>query len=230
MRGGLPDPSFASLPGIEKARSLLRGQVPRTPLGHLTGILPTQVGSGTATFTMPASPWLQGHDAGLALEILAHIALDVAVLSTAPPASDARTVALSLSPLRPCTTESGTVRAKGRTVNTGPTFTLAEVIVEDGLGRNVIHGTGTFVISPISPPPPAGVVPASGPPPVYGTPDPYLRPYTGPYPLGDDVDRLSWWRGIIAGENPPLPLHELLGIRFVDCDEGQLSCAMAASE
>jgi uncharacterized protein (TIGR00369 family) len=179
---------------------------------------------------MPASPWFQGHDAGLALEILAHVALDVAVLTTAPPASEVRTVALSLSPLRPCTSESGTVMAKGRTLNTGPTFTLAEVVVEDGLGRNVIHGTGTFVISPISPPPPSGVVPASGQTPVYATPDPYLRPCTGPYPLGDDVSRLSWWRGIIAGDNPPLPLHELLGIRFAECDEGQLSCAMVASE
>jgi class 3 adenylate cyclase len=230
VRGGLPDPSFHSLAGIEKARALLRGQIPRVPLSHLTGILPSQVGSGAATFTMPATPWLQAQDGGLDLEILAHVALDVAVLTTAPPASEVRTITFSLSFLRPCTTETGTVMAKARTLNTGPTFTLAEVVVEDGLGRNVAHGTGTFVISTLDPPPPAGAVPVPGPPPSYPTPDPYARSCTEPYPLGDDVHRLSWIQAMIAGEYRPQPLQQLLGLRFLEADEGRVSCSLVATE
>ena len=59
MRGGFPEPGFDALPGMERARAILRGLVPRPPLSHLLGLRVTQVGSGTATMTMPATPWLQ---------------------------------------------------------------------------------------------------------------------------------------------------------------------------
>jgi hypothetical protein len=58
VRGGFPDPGFGSLPGIERARAYLHFLAPRAPLSHLIGIRGTQVGPGSATVTMPASPWL----------------------------------------------------------------------------------------------------------------------------------------------------------------------------
>ena len=70
VRGRLPDPSFWSLPGIDQARARLRGIVPRSPLSHLIGLRLTQVGAGSATVTMPATPWLQNYDGAVDTRIL----------------------------------------------------------------------------------------------------------------------------------------------------------------
>jgi class 3 adenylate cyclase len=180
--------------------------------------------------SMPASPWLQAYDGSLELSTLAQVALDLSVLTTAPPASEVRAVTLSLTPLRPCTTETGTVAAKARTLNSGPTFTLAEVTVEDGLGRSVLHGTGTFVISPLDRPPPTVAPLVPGPEPAYATANPYLRPYSGPFPLAEDLSCLAWARALLAGDYPAQPVQELLGIRVLTADEGEVSMAVAASQ
>jgi Adenylate and Guanylate cyclase catalytic domain len=104
---------------------------------------------------------------------------------------------LAINQTRPCTVESETLVARARTLNSGPTFTLAEVLVEDARGRAVAHGTGTYVIRPIQPPPP----PHAGPDvaverPAYPTPDPSERP-------------LSWSpRDVMFDEIAPLELFQ----------------------
>ena len=88
------------MPGIDQARAQLRGLVPRSPLSHLVGYRVTQVGSGSATLSMPASPWLEHADGTLEVRILAEAALGTAALTAAPPATDVTTATLSVNYLR----------------------------------------------------------------------------------------------------------------------------------
>jgi uncharacterized protein (TIGR00369 family) len=230
VRGGFPDPSFYSLPGSEQARAWLRGLAPRVPLSHLIGIRPTQVGSGSATLTMPASPWLQSFDGTVeGLTLLQH-ALEFAVLTGAPPGTEVRTAALAVDHLRPCTLEAETLVAKARTLNSGPTFTLAEVSLEDALGRGVVHATATYVIRPIEPTPPPWTGSAVEAP-LYPTPDPYLRVLSDAVsPPGDEETVLSFLRRVVTGEVAHPPASRLLGIRFLEASEGAVSASLSASQ
>jgi class 3 adenylate cyclase len=224
LRGRLPDPGFWSLPGIEQARARLRGLVPRSPLSHLTGIRLTQVGVGSATVTMPASPWLQIADGSVEVRMLLEEALALAVTTGAPAGHEVRTAALSINQLRHSGVDSDSFVARARTLNTGSVFTLAEVQVEDGTGRAVAHASGSFLVRPIEPPPPPFVETHDRfEEPSYSTPDPYLRPlrHTFPFAGWTDEGGLAWIRNI-ADRISGLPVLELLDTRFVDVEEGRL--------
>jgi uncharacterized protein (TIGR00369 family) len=232
VRGGFPDPSFYSLPGIDQARAWLRGWAPTAPLAHLIGIRPTQVGSGTATVTMPASPSLQSFEGHVEGMILMQDAMAFAVLTGAPPATEVRATVLIVNHLRPCSVEAETLVAKARTLHSGRTFTLAEVTMEDALGRGVAHATGTFVLRPIEPPPPpwtGSTAPLE--PPRYPTPDPYLRVRADEVlSPDDDTTAFSFLRRLATGELPPLPALNLLGMHVLDVSEGTVAASLTASE
>jgi hypothetical protein len=119
VRGSLPDPSFGSLPGIDRARAWLRGVAPRGPLHHLTGVRLTQVGSGTAVLAMPATPWLQTFDGFVDSRILVETGLAFAVLTGAPAGTDVRPMAITVNNLRQGILEGETLVARARTVNSG---------------------------------------------------------------------------------------------------------------
>ena len=83
VRGGIPDPHFYSLPGIEQLRAFQRGLVLPTPLSHLVGVRFTQVSSGTTVMSLPLSPWLQLGDGTTDFRIAAELAAYSAVMTTA---------------------------------------------------------------------------------------------------------------------------------------------------
>jgi len=232
VRGSIPDPSFGSLPGIERAHAWLRHTVAANPIHHLTGIRLTQVGSGSAAVTMPASPWLQTFDGTIEFRILAEACMGMAVMTGAAPGTDVRPAAMTTNSLRPCTVESETLVARGRVLNSGRTFTLAEVLVEDASGRGVAHGVGTYIISPIDPAPPPWTGSGSATkPPVYSTPDPYRRPFDpsfGPRST-EDVTILEVMRGYVRGDPMGL-VHQLLGTKMVLVEEGEVTVTFPASE
>ena len=180
---------------------------------------------------MPASPWLQTFDGTVEFRFLAEACLTFAVLTGAPAAIDVRPAAMTINHLRPCTVESETLVARGRVLNSGPTFTLAEVLLEDASGRGIAHGVGTYVLSPISPAPP----PWSGSAvaiehPTYSTPDPYRRPLD-PSLVLPPVEHFTGTllESFIREEIPVGPVHRLLGTRIVHAGEGEVSVAFPAS-
>jgi class 3 adenylate cyclase len=208
--------------------------VPRPPLAHLTGLTITQVGPGTATLTAPASPWLESGDE-LEIHVLAEAALSTAVLTGAPPGADVRTAAISFTQFRPATLDADKFIAHARTIRHAPTFTYAEVAVEDDLGREIARVTGAVLLRPREPPPPAAM--PLGPPldePAYPTPDPYLRPL--PPSVGtpsreqwEQLDGLTIIRRLMAGEPTP-PVMPLLGMRGIEADRGRALAALTTSE
>lgn len=216
VRGRLPPPDFFSLSGMDQARAWQRGLPPATPLARLVGYRPTQVGSGSATLAMPASPWLQFGDGTVDFKILVEEALGVAVLTGAPPATRIVTTAMSVNHFRPSTVESESFVARGRVLNTGSAFTVAEVLVEDALGRAVAHATGSMLLRAIEPPPPAhkGFPPVDEP--AYSTPDPHLRPAPRRDFLYGEAPALVAIQKAIRGEIPEPPVTRLLGLRVLE--------------
>jgi uncharacterized protein (TIGR00369 family) len=205
---------------MEQARAWQRGLVPATPLARLVGYRPTQVGSGSATLTMPATPWLQFGDGTVDFKIMMEEALAVAVLTGASPATRIITTALSVTHFRPSTVESESIVARARVLNSGSAFTVAEVLVEDALGRAVAHATGAFLLRVMEPRPPphGGFAPIEGP--TYATPDPHLRPVPPDDFLFGDMPALEGFRKLARNEMPEPPITRLLELRFLEADEG----------
>ena len=234
VRGGFPDPGFYSLPGLDQVNALRRGLVPRPPLSHLTGLAVTEAGPGTATLTLPASPWLDSGE-GLMIQVLAEAALSIAVLSGAAPAMDVRTTALSLTQFRSATLDADKLIAHGRTIRNAPTFSYAEAAIQDDLGREIANVTGAVVLRAKEPPPPPAL--PLGPPqdePGYATPDPYRRPLpSGVAPVTQEqwerLDGLSVVRLLVAG-TPLLPVFALFGLEGVAADPGRVTSIMAATD
>jgi uncharacterized protein (TIGR00369 family) len=236
VRGGYPDPALFALPGIDQLRASLDGRTPSCPLNHLVGMKLTEVGAGKATFTMSASPWLvspQGVITVGALAILADGPLGCAVQTALPPGTAYTTSELSLRVVRPA--QVGTMlTAKGRLVYAGRRLALSEVLIEDGAGRLVAHGSSLcFVFPPASPLPAPPSSPQLVRVPEYATPDPYLRPVIGeiiPQKVWDEMSGLEMLTASLAGELPAPPTRYLLGQRLVEVSQGQAAFALPASE
>jgi class 3 adenylate cyclase len=234
VRGGLPDPGFYSLPGLDQVNALRRRLVPRSPLSHLTGLTVTEAGPGTATLTLPASPWLDAGE-GMMIQVLAEAALSTAVLAGAPPATDVRTSALSLTQFRSATLDADKLIAYGRTIRTAPTFTYAEAAIHDDLGREIARVTGAVVLRAKDPPPPPAL--PLGPPqeePAYATADPYRRPLPAGVGLvtqeqWEQLDGLTLAR-LLAAHTPLLPVLALFGVRAGPVDPGRAVSMTTAAE
>ena len=59
FRGSIGDLRVFQRPGLESARRFVRGELPLFPISRLTGMRPTDVGLGKATFAMPVTRWLE---------------------------------------------------------------------------------------------------------------------------------------------------------------------------
>jgi class 3 adenylate cyclase len=233
VRGGLPDPGFEALPGLERARAILRGLVPRAPLSHLLGLRLTQVSAGAATMTMPASPWLQTPNGRVLYGSMAETAAWMAVLTGAPPGMGVHTTTVSVSFFRPCTPESESVIARARTLNTGPGFTHTEVVMEDALGRLMAHVVVASVLRPVDPPPPSPLERVDEP--TYPTPDPHKRAL----PAGIGVvrrevfeaqDGVATLRRVFFEDLPRAPVLEIFGATAVSVETGRVRFEVPASE
>ena len=236
VRGGYPDPRMFGLSGIEQLRAFLRWLSLPPPLHHLTGMIPTEVGPGTATFTMPATGWLVSPPGYVQLGTLAILAdgpLGCAIQATLPPLTPYTTAEMSMNHIRPVTPSSGKLVARGRTVFGGKSLGLSDVIIDDEQGRVVAHGTSRcFIFPPLGPPPPEPPQLEPVEQPSFDTPDPYLRPVVGE-PLAQDVfDRMSGlaiMQAYISRELPVPPISHLTGLRPVTADEGLSEFVLPAS-
>jgi uncharacterized protein (TIGR00369 family) len=236
VRGGYPDPALSALPGVDRLQAMLDGRAPSNPLEHLVGTKLVEVGPGTATFTMPASPWLvspQGAIAVGALAVLADAPLGCAVQTGLPPATGYTTSELSLRVVRPAQVGS-VLTAKGRLLHVGRRVALSEVLIEDDAGRLIANGSSLcFVFPPDSSPP--SPQPSSPPvrEPVYDTPDPYLRPVIGevvPQETWNRLTGLEMMTAILEGELPQPATRYLMGLRLVEAAAGEATFSLPASE
>lgn len=233
----LEQPGLLSLSGLEQFRPFLRREIPLAPLTRLSGLIVSEAALGTATFTMPASPWWQssaGIFFGGTFAFVADAALGGAIYTSLPPGMTLATSELSMSYLRPAGVESATINARARVIQAGRGQGLSEAVVEDARGRLLAHATSRCIIRPLpfDPPPPPESFP-EGEEPRHATPDPYLRPVEGrliPPEVWDGKSGLEIGRDWCEGNLPEAPLANLLGWRCVEVGEGTETWSMPASE
>ena len=228
IRGAVPGPAAFELTGIDHARALAHGNIPRPPLSRLTGVRVTHVAPGSATATGPVSPWLLLPDGSADYRVLAGTAIETAVLTGLPPGTDVCVVALSVHPLRATSLDSDNLVARARTVHGGRNFMFAEATVEDAAGRTVAFATGSIVTMAA---PDASPVEGDGEV-VYRTSDPWQRPAPAavfPFGIWDQMPGLDVEEQLRRGALPPVPFFSLLGIQVADAAEGQMTHTMPAS-
>lgn len=237
VRGGHIPGELLGLAGIDLLRLLMTQHIQWPPIAYLTGMRFTEVGNGTATFTMPITAWLntpQGIVTGGEVAILADGPLGCAVHSVLPPGSGYTTTELSISMVRPVP-PSGHLVARGRVVHGGRQLALSEVSITDDIGRLVAHGTSRcFVFHPPGdpPPPPAGIGPAHRDD-LDGWVPPYRRPALGTVLDGEiwsSQSGLEIMDGLITGALPLPPLAYLLGARPADASEGRCVFQLPATD
>src|SRR5688500_7784944 len=103
--GGYPDPSWVGLSGLERMKlGREGGRVPFPPMSYLVEMGFTGVSKGSATFTIPASPWFAnsaGVIPGGMLAVLADAPLGASIHSELPPRVTFTTAEISMTFLRP---------------------------------------------------------------------------------------------------------------------------------
>ncbi|MGH7765775.1 MAG: PaaI family thioesterase [Candidatus Dormibacteraceae bacterium] len=234
MRGSYGDASGLSLSGVERMRRTTRGLVGAPPIHHLTGVKAVEAGFGSSTFAMPVSPWLltpvPGLITGGIIAFLADGPLGTAIMTLLPPFGYMTTSDLSISFLQPGTMESGTLVGKARVIHGGKSVALSEVMIEDGRGRLLAHGTSRGFLLTAPGAPPAAERSA---PPDYPMPDPYLRrPIPGspvPQEIWDSASGLEILRRCVSDPEAAPPLHHLTGLRPIEALEGRCSFVLPAS-
>ena len=230
IRGAVPGAAAFEMTGIDHARALAHGNIPRPPLSRLTGVRVTHVAPGSATATAPVSPWSLLPDGTADYTVLAGTALEAAVLTGLPAGADACVTALSVQPLRATSLDSDTFVARARTVHGGRHFMFAEATIEDGAGRVVAFATGSLVS--VSCPVAAGEDQNGDEEIVYRTPDPWQRPAPAdvfPFGVWDDMPGLEVEEQLRRGALPAVPFFSLMGIQVADAARGQTTHTMPAS-
>ncbi len=216
--------------GLDRMRLLAGADAGQPPISHLTGMSYVEVGAGLTTCAMPASHWFlaaTGVFPGGVLALPADAALGGALVTLLEPGQILTTSELSLSYLRPASTGSGVLIARGRLVHAARTLGLSDVFIEDGRGRLLAHGTSRCVFLPAPSrmrfPPPRQRPPEAL--------DPHERPAVGvtveeiftelPYP-----EMFNRWA---RDELPAPPLANFFGLRPVEHGPGTMTWTMPAS-
>lgn len=232
VRGAPWGPEIRRLSGLEMLRAFVEHRLPDPPVTRLTGLRPSEAGLGSASASMPASPWWQsGAGVFLAgtLAFLADTPLGAAVVTSAPAGWGMTTSELSINFLRTPTIRCGTLIGRGRLIHATRSLGLSEAIIEDGRGRLLGHATSRCVLFELPDQAPAAPQPADGGNP--DAPDPYLRPVEG------DVRGRDFWNSlsgreimdqVATGDFVP-PCYLLMGLRGVETGDGVATLAMARS-
>ena len=236
VRGSYPDPAMLGLDGLSRMRAAVKLKMPPPPIHHLTGLRPVEAGPGSSTFVMPASPWLMSPPGVFSAGVSAFLAdapLGTAISNALPAGKVPVTSDLTMNFLRPAGTWSETLIGRGRLVHAGRSLGLSEILVEDGRGKLLAHGTSRcFLSTPINPIPDPPETLHDYVFPEYPTPDPWRRPVAGgvvPQEVWDRMSGLDVTRGLEEGKFPTPPIALLTGARVFDVDEGTASFRLPAT-
>ena len=136
--------------GIEFARGFVAGDhLP--PVCHLTGLAWTACAEGSATCTLPRSPWLCngfGILYGGAMALLADFAQNSALLTTLPAGTTYAPLDFKVNFLRPVLPDPSVLTAHARVVHMGRTIALTTCELVDDAGRRVALANETMVLLP----------------------------------------------------------------------------------
>lgn len=229
-RGVLWGPEVLERSGLDMLRAIVERSLPDPPITRLTGLRVSDVGVGTASAVMPASPWWQS-GAGVflagSIAFVADLPLAGAVLTTAPAGTVATSSELSVSFVRPATIRSGSIVGRSRLIHSTRSLGLAEGTIEDAQGRLLAHATSRCVLFRPEPGALRGATAAA----TSALPDPYLRDVEGTVKgqgYWDSTAGDDFMREVVAGGFQP-PVFLLFGMRVSSGDAGDVTMTMPAS-
>jgi uncharacterized protein (TIGR00369 family) len=145
---------FERRSGREMLDAFVNGELPLSPIHHLTGIRLTEAGDGTVTMVLPASKWLStsaGTVQGGFTAMLAEAALAAAVFSTAPAGTATAPLDLKVNYLRPVFPDGEEITARARVRHQGRTLAIAEAELTNAEGKSVALATGSSMYLPDRP-------------------------------------------------------------------------------
>jgi uncharacterized protein (TIGR00369 family) len=239
--GGYPDPSWLGLSGLERMRlGREGGRVPFPPMSYLVEMGFAEVSKGSATFTIPASPWFAntaGVIPGGMLAVLADAPLGASIHSEQPPGVTFTTAEISLTFLRPVRPDpEAVISGSGHVIHSGRSIALSEAfMINEATDQLVAHGTSRCsIFPPVDPlPEPPDDPPVITQPLPGDSPDhPLRRPLRGevaPQEVHEGMSGLEYLRAHIDGELTPPPIHYLTGVRLVEADEGRAAHVLPCS-
>jgi uncharacterized protein (TIGR00369 family) len=137
------------LSGLEFLRAIVRGELPRPPIGDLLDFGPAAVEEGRVTFEGTVreehlNPMAVVHGGYVAT--LLDSAMSCAVLTTLPVGASCTTLELHVNFVRALRKDAGRLVAEGRVVHRGSRTATAEGRVKDAEGRLCAHGTTTLLL------------------------------------------------------------------------------------
>lgn len=232
----LEQPGLFALPGVEQLRIFAEGRLPAPPLTHLTGLVVEAASEGSSRWSIPASPWWRsaaGPFPGGTFAFVADAALAGAIFTTLPPGVGLASSELSINFLEPAGPSTERLVATGTVIHSGRRQALAEARIEAARGTLLAHATSRCLFQPLPfepPDAPTDLRPVDRP--AFDTPDPYERPVDGevvPQAVWDSTSGLDLVRLWEKGERPVSPNCSLLGVRFVEAEEGTATVSMPAS-
>ena len=135
--------------GLEFLRAIRDGRLPAAPMALLLGFRLVEVDPGEVAFEVVPrqehyNPLGTVHG-GLAMTLL-DSAMACAVLTHLAPGVGYTTVEAKINLVRPISSETGRLRALGKTLHVGSRIATAEGRLEDDAGKLFAHGTTTCIV------------------------------------------------------------------------------------
>jgi uncharacterized protein (TIGR00369 family) len=124
----------------------IAGDLPLSPICHLTGLRPVEVGEGQATFVLPATEWLcppLPRVQGGFIAMVADAALQAALATTAPAGTATVGLDLKVNYLRPVSPDGSELVARGKVMHRGRKIAIATSEVTGAEGKRVAVATGS---------------------------------------------------------------------------------------
>lgn len=140
--------------GLDILLMLIKEELPAPPLRHLTGLKPVDAEEGSATFTLPATGWINsptGRPIGGATAMLADSALQAAVQTTVPAGTSFAPLDVKVNFIRPVDADDRDLTARGVVKHRGKTTAVATSEVVNADGKLVALATGSALILPDRP-------------------------------------------------------------------------------
>lgn len=147
--GVTPLDVMAAMTGLDFVRAIFDGTLPAPPIMETVGPFDSSAENGVVAFH--SIPGLRHYNPigsvhGGYAAILLDSAMGLAVHTTLPAGMGYTTLEYKISFIRGMSTESGTVRTEGRTLNVGRRAATAEARITDAKGRLLAHATTTCLV------------------------------------------------------------------------------------
>lgn len=233
-RGAIGDLRTLQQPGLETFRRFIRGELPAPPIWRLTGMQPTEVALGKATFSMPVTSWLAdgcGIYWGGICALFADAPLAAALWTTLPEGKVLSTSELSMYFVRPITPATRHLVGRAETVHSGRQVGLSTIEITDQKGRFLAFGSSRCLVADLSVNPDKDL------------PEPDLGPDDTPDPCDREppdarlcdlkefarLKPIELQRATIA-ENRTQPVWQLIGYRPLEVAKGCMRATVPSSD